>query len=88
MPLSYHLMFPRESKPPDWTEQPPSMDELIKQLEKQPFFIERACKGYLDKPLKESFLGMKALGDMVVFHMNHENLHMGIIKSMNQIILK
>lgn len=31
---------------------------------------------------------MKTLGDMVVFHMNHENFHMGIIKSMMQTLLK
>lgn len=88
MPLSYHLMFPRGSKPEDWTEQPPSMDMLINQLEEQPILIEQACKGHLDKPLKEPFLGMRTLGDMVVFHMNHESLHMGIIKSMKQSLSK
>ncbi|HWL24621.1 MAG TPA: DinB family protein [Ureibacillus sp.] len=87
LPLSYHLMFPRGSKPESWTEQPPSVDELIKQLEVQPAMIEQFCKGNLDKPLKEPFLGMKTLGDMVVFHMNHENLHMGIIKSIKQQLL-
>lgn len=88
MPLSYHLMFPRGSKPENWTEQPPSMDMLIKQLEEQPIHIEQACKEHLDDPLKVSFLGMRKLGDMFVFHMNHESLHMGIIKSMKQTLLK
>ncbi|MGV3465208.1 MAG: DinB family protein [Heyndrickxia sp.] len=88
LPLSYHLMFPRGSKPENWTEQPPSMDMLIKQLEEQPIQMEQVCKGHLDEPLKESFLGMKTLGDMVIFHINHENLHMGIIKSMKQILSK
>lgn len=87
MPLSYHLMFPSGSKPENWTEQPPSMDTLIKQLEKQAILIEQVCKGRLNEPLKESFLGMKTLGDMVIFHMNHENLHMGTIKSMKQMLL-
>ncbi|MDH5159584.1 DinB family protein [Heyndrickxia oleronia] len=87
MPLSYHLLFPSGSKPENWSEEPPTMDVLIKQLDEQPFQIEQACKGHLDEPLKESFLGMKTLGDMVMFHMNHENLHMGIIKSMRQLIL-
>ena len=64
------------------------MDELIKQLEEQPNHIERACIGHLDEPLKKPFLGMRTLGDMVVFHMNHENLHVGIIKSMKQMLLK
>ncbi|SDQ05471.1 DinB family protein [Virgibacillus salinus] len=86
MPLSYHLLFPNGSKPENWSEQPPSMNELITQLEEQPIIIERACKGHLDEPLNESFLGMRTLGDMVVFHMNHENLHMGIIKSMKQLL--
>lgn len=87
MPLSYHLLFPSGSKPENWSEQPPSLDELIKKLDEQPIQIEQACKGHLDEPLKESFLGMRTLGDMVMFHMNHENLHMGIIKSMRQLLL-
>nr|WP_202406225.1 DinB family protein [Pontibacillus yanchengensis] len=87
IPQYYHLLFPNGSKPDDWTEEPPSMDELIKQLEEQPILIEQACKGHLNEPLNESFLGMKTLGDMLVFHMNHENLHMGIIKSMKQMLL-
>ncbi|WP_053367910.1 DinB family protein [Bacillus sp. FJAT-27245] len=88
LPLSYHGMFPRGSKPGNWEEQPPSMDELIELLEEQPHLIEKACKGRLDQPLKEPFLGMKTVGDMLVFHMNHENLHMGIIRSMKQILIK
>ncbi len=87
MPLSYHLLFPSGSKPENWSDEQPSMVELIKQLDEQPIQIEQACKGHLDEPLKESFLGMKTLGDMVMFHMNHENLHMGIIKSMRQLLL-
>jgi len=88
MPLSYHWMFPSGSKPENWTKQPPTMDRLMKQLEEQPILIEQACKGHLDEPLNESFLGLRTLGDMVIFHMNHESLHMGIIKSMKQILLK
>ncbi|WP_078553505.1 DinB family protein [Bacillus alkalicellulosilyticus] len=86
MPLSYHLLFPSGSKPETWAEQPPSMNEIITHLEEQPISIEQACKGHLDQPLNEPFLGMKTLGDMVVFHMNHESLHMGIIKSMTQVL--
>lgn len=88
MPLSYHLMFPSGSTPEHWTEQPPSMDTLIAQLEEQTTFVEQACRGHLDEPPKESFLGMITIGEMVLFHMNHESIHMGIIKSMKQMLLK
>ncbi|KGP71582.1 DinB family protein [Pontibacillus yanchengensis] len=87
LPLTFHKMFPNGSNPEIWTEQPPSMDDLIKIMEIQPNLLEKACKGHLDKPLKESFLGMTTLGDVIVFHMNHENLHMGLIKSMKQILV-
>ncbi|WEA37537.1 DinB family protein [Lysinibacillus fusiformis] len=87
LPLSYHLMFPSGSKPENWDIQPPSMAQIIRQLEEQPIHIERTCRGKLNEPLLETFLGMKTLGDMVVFHMNHENLHMGIIKSMKQMLI-
>lgn len=87
MPLSYHFLFPSGSEPEHWVEQPPSMDEIIKRLEEQPILIEQTCKGHLDAPLKESFLGMGTLGEMLIFHINHENLHMGIIKSMKQVLV-
>lgn len=80
-------MFPSGSKPENWDIQPPSMAQIIRQLEEQPIHIERTCRGKLNEPLLETFLGMKTLGDMVVFHMNHENLHMGIIKSMKQMLI-
>ncbi|MGM7681351.1 DinB family protein [Cytobacillus sp. Hm23] len=86
LPRTYHQMFPRGSKPQSWAEQPPSMEEIINKLEEQPDLIVRSCKGHLDDPLHESFLGMKTLGDMLVFHMNHENLHIGIIKSMKSLL--
>ncbi len=86
LPVAYHLLFPRGSNPKNWTVQPPSMDKLIKQLEQQPILIEQVCMGHLDEPLKESFLGMRTLGDMVLFHMNHESLHMGVIKSMKKVL--
>ncbi|MFL1997186.1 DinB family protein [Lysinibacillus irui] len=88
LPLSYHLMFPSGSKPDNWTEQPPTMEQIITLLEEQPLLIEQACRGHLNEPLKEPFLGMKTIGDMVIFHMNHESHHMGIIKSMKQTLLK
>ncbi|HEX7065924.1 MAG TPA: DinB family protein [Bacillales bacterium] len=86
MPLAYHLMFPRGSKPADWTEKPPAMDELIQRLEEQPRRIAEACKGHLDDKLEEPFLHMTTLGEMVVFHIAHENLHTGTINSMNKIL--
>ena len=84
---SYHVLFPSGSKPAYWTEQPPSLDEIIIQLKEQPAVIEQACKGCLSKSLKHSFLDMKTLGDMFIFHMNHESLHMGIVKSAKQLLL-
>lgn len=87
LPLSYHLMFPSESRPEDWKEQPPTMKQLIMDLEEQAITINQVCKGHLSEPLKTPFLGMATLGEMVVFHMNHESLHMGIIKSMRQILV-
>ncbi|WP_430787452.1 DinB family protein [Virgibacillus flavescens] len=87
-PSSYNKMFARGTKPQDWTEQSPTMEEIIKQLEEQPNHTVQACKGHLNDPLKESFLAMETLGDMAVFHMNHENLHVGIINSMKKFLLK
>lgn len=87
LPLAYHLMFPGGSRPSEWTENPPAIEEIIKKLEEQPKQIKKACKGHLDDKLEEPFLQMETLGEMVVFHMNHENLHVGTINGMKKILL-
>ncbi|WP_275576535.1 DinB family protein [Mangrovibacillus cuniculi] len=81
---SYHLMFPRGTSPKEWTGNPPSLNEIIELLESQISNMEVACKGKLKTPLKQSFLGMETVEEMILFHMNHENFHMGIVKGMRQ----
>lgn len=87
LPDSYHTLFPRGSYPDSNIEKLPHINELIKLLETQVSAIEEACSGKLDHKLDNPFLGMTTLGEMVLFHINHESLHMGVIKSMNQILL-
>ncbi|MGP4081241.1 DinB family protein [Pseudalkalibacillus sp. R45] len=79
LPQQYHVMFPRESSPVDWNEQPPSYEELLKRLKEQPDQMIEVCRGKLDQPLKGEFFHMKTLGEMFLFHMNHEALHMSTI---------
>ncbi|WP_433747924.1 DinB family protein [Falsibacillus pallidus] len=86
LPQSYHMMFPRGSKPEDWDGDPPSMVTLISLLEEQVTLVERACSGRLNDRLQEPFLHMSTVGEMLLFHMNHENMHMGTIKSMMQML--
>ncbi|WP_408009753.1 DinB family protein [Pseudalkalibacillus sp. A8] len=84
MPLQYHLMFPRESSPADWKEHPPSFEELLQNLKEQPDEIIEVSRGKLEEPLKRGFLHMKTLGEMFLFHMNHEALHMGTINMLKR----
>lgn len=81
---SYHLMFPSGSSPKEWAGNPPSLNEIVELLESQISNMEVACKGKVQTPLKQPFLGMETLEEMILFHMNHENFHMGIVKGMRQ----
>jgi len=86
LPKDYDSFFKRGSKPSEWEKQPPSFDEITERLEIQTEQIINACRGKLDLPLKFDFLGMKTLGEMFVFLIAHESLHMGVISSIRKVI--
>ncbi|TFB21782.1 DinB family protein [Filobacillus milosensis] len=82
----YHIMFPRESSPTDWTEEPPSMIEIKEKLKQQPEELGEAVKGKLDTPLKQEFMGMKTLGEMLQFLTAHDALHLSTMNSIRRLL--
>lgn len=86
IPQNYHLMFPSGSKPIDWHDEPPKFEEIIEQLRKQPDEIIEQCQGKLDLALAKPFLHLTTVGDMFLFQISHESLHMGTVTSINRIL--
>ncbi|MFG6113838.1 DinB family protein [Halobacillus sp. MO56] len=84
LPLRYHLMFPRDSRPEDWKGNPPAKQELIMHLEQQPDKLIELSKNKLDSALEEPFLHMRTLGEMFLFHISHESLHLSAISMINK----
>lgn len=86
--VKYHTMFPRDSSPADWTEEPPTMAEIKDKLDQQPEELEAIVKGKLDTPLKHEFMGMKTLGEMIQFLTAHDALHLSTMNTMRRILKK
>lgn len=81
LPKDYDSFFKRGTKPLDWETQPPSFNEIRERLESQTEQIINACRGKLDLPLKFDFLGMKTIGEMFLFLITHESMHVGVLTS-------
>lgn len=81
--VAFHTFFPRESSPNSWEGQPPSFQEIIAKFEEQTDMLIQACEGKLSTPLKEPFLHMTTVGELFLFLMNHESLHMGVVKGIH-----
>ncbi|WP_085506446.1 DinB family protein [Thalassobacillus devorans] len=84
LPLQYHLLFPRGSSPSEWKDEPPNASKLMEQLEQQPAKLIEISKGKLDTQLEEPFLHMTTLGEMFLFHISHEAMHLSVINKINQ----
>jgi hypothetical protein len=82
--LKYHLMFSNGSKPSNWEEEPPSFVEILENLKIQQEHLIDASRGKLDTPLDKPFLHMTTLGEMFLFQISHESLHMGYISSIKR----
>jgi hypothetical protein len=86
IPLKYHIMFPNGSKPSDWKEEPLSFEAILENLNIQQEQIINASRGKLDKSLAKPFLHMTTLGEMFLFYISHESLHLGYINTIKRLL--
>lgn len=88
IPQHYYDKFAAHTSPADWTEEPPSFDELLKILEEQTERINALDLDYFNTSLKEKlpFGRFKTYGDLFVFMIHHEAEHIGEMKIMRKMI--
>ncbi|AFM39133.1 hypothetical protein Desaci_0016 [Desulfosporosinus acidiphilus SJ4] len=89
LPEGFLGLFGKDTKPSDWTIQPPSLNELIKLLEDQTDRIQEAFKERLDEVLAApwtmpSGLTLKTVREFLTFSMYHEGMHVQAIKFLHR----
>lgn len=86
----YFDSFKNGTSPADWTDETPSLDDIVSVLKQQVDQVKEKYSGKLFDPLEEpfKFLGMefKTLASLIAFAYYHEGLHTGTIKEMSRLI--
>ena len=78
-------MFAPGTKPADWEEEAPTLEEIKKQLEDQPAKLKEALSGQMDDEAKEAFMSLPTVGEILNFTLYHEGAHVGIVKAIKKI---
>lgn len=90
LPAVYPEMFGNGSKPADWQQAAPSLDELATLLQAQTNRLGEALVDRLDEPVEQSFVRFKrtmnTVGEVLLFSIYHEGVHIGIINGMKHAI--
>jgi hypothetical protein len=84
-PTEYAGLFAMGTSPLNWTQQPPSMSELIHLLSGQQLLIRTALAHRLDEKVEKPFttsagLYLETVRDILSFTLYHEGMHFSTIK--------
>ncbi|MBB3113204.1 hypothetical protein FHS18_005307 [Paenibacillus phyllosphaerae] len=88
VPQSYYDLFRKGTSPYTWTEEPPSYIEIVSRLQAQTEEIILASDGKLNDPIAESFLRVKFVRGMFLFHLREEQHHLDCMKRIRKAALK
>jgi hypothetical protein len=85
VPKLYKLLFAPGTSPADWEFPTPTMPELLEELDQQKDRLKKQLAGRLAEELEVPFttgLGLTfyTIGELFLFTLYHEGLHMGAIK--------
>ncbi|MDP4163190.1 MAG: DinB family protein [Bacillota bacterium] len=86
LPANYKELFGNGTKPGDWTEAVPSMEELLVQLKEQVGRLKEIPAASFEQKLQNPFLGLETFGQLANMALYHESHHMGQIHVMKRII--
>lgn len=84
-PAGYPAMFQYKTKPADWEDDPPSLDELVQRLTEQPQYIRDTYSARLDDPYPKKS-GMRTVRQVLVRTLMHEGMHFETIKMYKKLI--
>lgn len=88
LPGHYTALFKAGTRPEEWMESPPTLVEIKHYLLEQNNCMKE-LEGKLDDSLQHdfsigSYLNLKTTGELLLFLMNHENLHLGTISGLKR----
>lgn len=80
VPESYEQFFGFGTRPSVWQNEPPSWDELIRELRAQPERLKKKFAGRLDEPLQRvTEAGMSTIGEVIPRTLYHEGMHQAAV---------
>ena len=90
LPDGYTELFAPKTKPVDWPSEVPTLAELKQLLEQQPAIIQEALAGHLNETALKPFKSISTIGELLIFSMYHEGMHIGTIKALKKatVVLK
>ncbi|WP_442599605.1 DinB family protein [Neobacillus sp. D3-1R] len=86
LPPNYLELFGNGTKPANWTENVPSVEELVVQLKDQVGRLNGISEDSLNKSLIKPFLGLETFGQLANMALFHEANHLGQIHTMKRIV--
>lgn len=91
MPDHFPKLFGGGTKPADWQEESPTLEQLFGMLDKQPSRIREAFQTRLDEPILKPFttgsgITMNTIGECLNFTLYHEGLHYQAITTLKRFI--
>ncbi|WP_372631177.1 DinB family protein [Cohnella sp.] len=90
IPEHYERMFGSGTKPSDWTETPPSKEDLVERLSAQLSRLSELTPEMLDHNLQSPFeMGpfiFHTSGELFNFALVHEAIHLGVITSQLKLV--
>jgi uncharacterized damage-inducible protein DinB len=86
LPANYKELFGNGTKPSEWKDEVPSVDELILQLKKQLARMKKIPVEKFYEKLETPFLGQETFGELANFAVFHEANHLGQIQTMKRLI--
>ncbi|WP_110928991.1 DinB family protein [Bacillus massiliglaciei] len=88
LPAEYEKLFGYGSKPSDWTDDVPSMNELKDKLEEQLERLLTIPEERLSEKLEQPFMQFETYGELVSLTVIHEMNHLGQIHAMKRLVKK
>lgn len=88
IPESFADIFSSGTKPSDWTEEPPTLEELTKHLVEQQERINSFDDLFWNSNVKFKvpFGSIETFGDLLIMLSHHETEHLGKMKAMLQVV--
>ncbi|WEG16878.1 DinB family protein [Alkalihalophilus pseudofirmus] len=78
-PKGYDTYFNKGTSPKDWDDAVPSLEEIKAELEGQIAKLEQKLTGNLDREPLGNVFDMPTVGDLTVFSVGHEAMHLSTI---------